>query len=281
MLNRAIRLVRGLILILSIIPLIVLSGCGGGSGVDQGTASTGVPASLSDSSRELNLKGIVGDTPRINAEIIISDSKGEELLVTASDERGHYKITIPSGVSYPLILKAVGGTDIISNTEPGYAMLSIVEGSYQETANINSFSTLITESAKAMGGGLNLRNVSLAKLQITNSINFGLNNQQIPDIITSEIDKSNIASYVKAAAALGEWLRRTYRTLAAEEDGWSYEKLITTLSTDLVDGSLDGNQGEKAADIAIAATANVLSAQVLIETLSHALQISSLEAEAL
>ncbi|MCF6235277.1 MAG: hypothetical protein L3J70_02685 [Gammaproteobacteria bacterium] len=234
-------------------------------------------AALANNDRNLELSGAVGDAPVIEAEIIIKDALGETIVSTVSNNNAHYTANIPGGTSYPLTVHVNGGTDTVTNQTPGFEMVSIVENASQTTANINSFTTLITKSAEVMGGGLNLRNIKLAKLQITNSVNFGLDTAVMPDVVTSELTETNVASYVKSSVAMGEWLRRTHATLSAEGERWTKDRLVSVLSADLADGVLDGRQGERASDEIAAATANVLSAQVLIETLSQTLKVASVD----
>ncbi len=259
---------------------IALLACGGDGSGGTGVASGDIQASLSGKEKTLELSGTVGDAPVVAARIIIKDAKGEEVASTISSDRAHYNVTIPKGTTYPLTITVSGGINTVTNAAPYFEMTSVVEHAYQEIANINSFTTLITKSAQAMDGGVNLSNVSLAKLQIINSVGFGLNGETIPDVITTKVTEENVASLVKASAAMGEWLRRAHTTLFAEDESWSQENLLTTLSTDLTDGVLDGRQGEKAADAVVAATATVLSAQVLIETLSQTLKVAGVDAMA-
>ncbi len=275
MLSQIIRLTPKL---LSIVVLsATLVACGGETTDGVGVSSNGIQASLSANDKILELSGTVGDAPVIEANITIKDAVGDTIVSTVSDNNARYTVSIPSGVSYPLTLSVSGGTNTVTNEAPYFEMTTVVENAYQATANINSFTTLITKSAASMGGGLNLRNINLAKLQITSSMNFGLNNTSMPDVVTSEVNEENVASYVKASVAMGEWLRRTHTTLVAEEESWTPSRLLTVLSADLADGALDGRQGEKTADMVAAATANVLSAQVLIETLSQTLKIANLD----
>ncbi len=229
------------------------------------------------SNKTLELSGAVGDAPVIAANITVKDAMGDTIASTVSDDNARYVINIPSGTSYPLTLHVDGGTDTVTQNVPGFEMISIVENSSQSTANINSFTTMITKSAEVMGGGLNPRNVMLAKFQITNSMSFGLDSMVMPDVVASELVEENVASFVKASVAMGEWLRRTQATLSAAGERWSQDRLVSVLSSDLADGSLNGYQGEKPVDTVAAATANVLSAQVLIETLSQTLKISSVD----
>ncbi len=240
--------------------------------------SSEIHAGLAVNDRNLELSGAVGDAPVLEADVTIKDAVGETIVSTTSNSRAYYTVNIPRGTSYPLTVHVRGGTDTVTNQAPGFEMVSVVESASQTTANINSFTTLITRSAEVMGGGLNLRNIKLAKLQVTNSMNFGLDTAVMPDVVTSELTEANVASYVKSGVAMGEWLRRTHATLSAEgEERWTQDRLVSVLSADLADGALDGRQGEKTTDVIVAATANVLSAQVLIETLSQTLKVANVD----
>lgn len=264
------------LLIIAVLSSALLA-CGGGAPDGAGDLSNNIQASLTGKEKVLELSGTVGDAPVVAARIIIKNAEGEQVTSTLSDDRAHYSATIPKGTLYPLVITVSGGVNTVTSESPYFEMTSIVESAYQETANINSFTTLVTKSAQAMGGGLNFRNVSLAKLQISNGVSFGLNNETMPDVVTSKVTENNVASFVKASVAMGEWLRRTHIILAAEDERWSQDSLLTALSVDLVDGALDGRQGKQAADTVAAATANVISAQVLIETLSRTLSVASVD----
>lgn len=271
-------LIRSTPKLLSVIALSsTLIACGGTESEAINSTSNGLQASLASNSDiiSLDLSGAVGDSPVIEANITIKDSSGEVIATSISDETAHYSVSIPVGAFYPLTVSVEGGTNTLTNEAPTFEMISVVESADQNRANINSFTTLITHSAAAMGGSLNLRNISLAKLQITNSVNFGLNNEALLDVVASEINAENVASFVKASVTLGEWLNRTHLILSGEDQSWTQEKLITALAADLVDGRLDG-KGAAASDSIVAATANVLSAQVLVENLSQSLQVANI-----
>ncbi len=252
-----------------------LIACGGAESVAVNSTSNGLQASLTSNNNSLDLSGTVGDSPIIKANITIKDSNGNIVATSISDDSAHYSVNIPEGTSYPLIVSIDGGINTVTNEAPLFDMVSVIENNSQTTANINSFTTLITHSAQAMGGALNLRNISLAKLQITNSVNFGLNNDILLDVVASQINEENVASFVKASVTLGEWLNRTYITLSAEDQSWTQEKLVIALAADLVDGTLDG-KGAEGSDAVVAATANILSAQVLVENLSQSLQVTDI-----
>ncbi len=249
--------------------------CGSAQSEAVNFLSKGLQASLTFNNTSIELSGVVGDVPVVDAIIIVKDVDGRIVAASVSNETARYNVSISSDAVYPLTVLVKGGMDTVTNTAPAFEMSSVVESVYQTTANINSFTTLITKSAEAMGG-LSLRNISLAKLQITNSMGFGLNNITIPDVIASSITEVNVASYVKASAALGEWIRRTYVVMATEEGGWTQGRLIEVLSADLIDGTLNGKGAEGANEV-VAATANVLSAQIMVETLSQTLNVAGVD----
>lgn len=253
-----------------------LLACDGRSLDAVDVSSNSISASLVND-KILELSGTVGDAPIIDARITVKDVAGKLIASTITDDNARYSVTVPSGTFFPLMLTVSGGTNTVTNEAPYFEMISVVDHANQSTANINSFTTLITKSAEAMSGGLNLRNVSLAKLQITNSMSFGLNNETMPDVVTSIVTANNVASFVKASVAVGEWLRRTHTILEGEDGRWSQSNLLTVLSTDLADGMLDGYHEGKIVNTLVAATANVLSAQVLIETLSQTLSVASVD----
>ncbi len=218
------------------------------------------------------LKGNVNDGPIVGASISITDSNGELLALTTSDDAASYAVTIPRNAAFPVIITATGGTDTVTGSPLSFPMMSVAMSADSNTANINPFSTLIVRTAKAMEGGLNRDNLETAKQYIVKDLNFGIDKRLASDPITASVTKQNIANIVKASVTFSEAIRRTHYSLLAMGESVTKEQLIDALAADMIDGYLDGI-GETNANQLYSATINVVSGQVLIEALSNNLHV--------
>lgn len=242
----------------------VSGGTGSGSGGSGGSGTT--------------LRGSVGDGPIVNASIVILDSDGAQVASTSSDSNANYEVTIPAGTAYPLTIVTTGGLDTVTNSPPTFSMSSIALSDNADVANITPFSTFIVENAKTLPGGLTESNIAQATGNVVSQLNFGLDASLVPNPITSPVTNQNVAVIVKASEALGELIRRVQTRLQNAGNSMSQDDIIIGLSADLADGVIDG-QGA-GADSRVAATATVVSAQVLVETLGNNLQVNGASAVA-
>ena len=217
--------------------------------------------------------GSVGDGPVVGATVTIYSASGSVLGTLQSDSNASYSSTVKAkGSDYPLRLVASGGTDLVTGGVPDFEMVSVVAHPSVENANINPFSTLIVKAAVTMPGGLTATNVDSAKGIVMGLLGFGLNENAVPDPITSVIDLGNVAHIVKASESLGEMVRRTRDLVAGSGTPVDGDAIMDALASDLVDGKLDG-RGGSAASAAIAAVTNVVAGQVLLEAASNNLKV--------
>jgi len=247
------------------------------------TACVGVNdtnSNLSDPSiPEATISGSVGDGPITAAQIKITDSTGAVLGSTASDTAASYTINLPQGTNYPVVIMATGGTDMVTGAEPDFTLLSVAMDSSANTVNINPFSTLIVKTAQAMSGGLTLSNLSAAKQVVLDQLNFGLDSVLVVDPIATPINEANVAVIIKASEAFGEVIRRTQSTLLISGLNYTGDNIIDAIAGDMTDGVLDGRGS--GADVRIAATANVVAGQVLVEALVNRLNVNGADATTL
>jgi len=237
----------------------LLTACGGGA-EDSHNAT-------------ITLSGSVGDGPIIGATLTITDANGQVLVSAESDSTANYEVEFPATASYPLIITATDGTDLVTGVPPTFAMVSTVFDPSIVTTNINPFSTLIVKTAQAMPGGLNSTNLDVAKQNILQHLNFGIDGTLMPDPITTPVTEQNVANIVKASEAFAEAIRRTNAELLAIGTSINEDQLIDALAADMTDGQLDGIGAENANPL-FSATANVISGQVLIEALSNNLYVN-------
>lgn len=217
--------------------------------------------------------GSVGDGPVTGATVTVYNAAGDVLGTMQSDSNASFRTTIKTkGKDFPLRLVASGGTDLVTGSLPDFEMVSVAVHPSDKIANINPFSTLIVKVAESMPGGLNAANVGTAQSAVLDKLGFGLDKRAFPDPITTVVDNNNVAHIVKASETLGEMVRRSRDLMAAAGRPASGDSVIAALADDLVDGTLDG-QGGRAADATVAAVANVVSGQVLLEAASNNLKV--------
>lgn len=242
--------------------MFTLTGCGGGGGGDT-TTTAGNPVTLS---------GSVGDGPIVGARISVRDAGGVELATAISDGFAKYRVSLPPHARYPLTIVASGGTDLVTNAPPTFDLVSAALDRDEATANLSPFSTILVKAARAMPGGMTSQNISRAQAHVLSRLNFGLDPGLVPDMLHTPVDAGNVANVVKASEALGEMVRRTAAHLGLDED-----RVLETLAGDVSDGYLDGSG--TGADPRLAATAHLVSGQVLLETMANRLKVLGVDAQ--
>ena len=244
---------------------------------DTSIVETTIPAPETTTSKpEAILSGSVGDGPITNAQIKITDATGAVIGAAVSDTTASYTIDLPQGTAYPVVVEATGGTDMVSGAGPDFTMLSVAMDSSANTVNINPFSTLIVKTAQAMPDGLTPANISAAKLDILDQLNFGLDPALVPDTVTTPINEANVAAIIKASESLGEVVRRTRSTLQVSGIDLTGDDIIDAIATDMTDGIMDGRGA--GANPQMAATVNIVSGQVLVEALVNELNVNGFDA---
>ncbi len=252
-----------------------LAACGGGGG---GTASNVSPDTAAATDKEVVISGSVGDGPVVNAAVTVQSADGSVIRRETSDAFASYKLRMrKNNVLYPLIVKAEGGTDLVTGYAPDFTMTSVATSSEVKNLNINPFTTLIVRTAHKMSGGLTTANVNTARTNILRQLNFGLDTNIIQDVATVYVDGSNIAQIVKSSEAFGEMIRRTRDTLVGQGILANGDFVIDALAADVADGILDG-QGVAGTNKRLSAIAVISSAQVLVESLSNNLLVGGVNA---
>jgi hypothetical protein len=251
-----------------------LAACGGGGG----SASNVSPTTSAATDQVVVISGSVGDGPVVNAAVTVQSADGSVIRREKSDASANYTLRIhKKNLLYPLVVKAEGGTDLVTGTSPDFTMTSMATSSEVQRLNINPFTTLIVRTAHKMSGGLTTANVDTARDNILRQLNFGLDTNMIQDVATVYVDGSNIAQIVKSSEAFGEMIRRTRDTLVGQGILANGDFVIDALAADVADGILDG-QGVAGADKRLSAIAIVSSAQVLVESLSNNLLVGGVNA---
>jgi len=124
--------------------LLALSGCGDSS--HSGSSQSSTPA---------NITGIVlqDETPITKARIEASDSVGKIIANTEVSGDGHYRISIPVGTKYPVVLSA-------SFEGEGSPLKAAITSGLATDQNISSVTTIVVNTAMSLGG---LTDTNLAK----------------------------------------------------------------------------------------------------------------------
>ncbi len=253
--------------------LSMLVACGGGGG---GTAD--VTSSTDDTLVTTTYLGSVGDGPIINAEVFIYDSKGGLMATQRSDAFANYEVTVKTRKNpFPITVEAIRGTDLVTGMRPDFTLKAVSFSPSNKRLNLNPYSTLIVESARAMPGGLTLSNVDAATAAVLREMNFGLDTATIPNPVTTRIDERNIANIVRGSEALGETIRRTRTGLAIAGYIRSHNDIVTAIARDLADGRLDGH-GPAGTDARISAVVSAVAAQVLVEQFTNILHVNGTQA---
>jgi hypothetical protein len=282
------RIINSLLMkeILVVVLVAHLLACGGGGGSSEtvsggsveGVSVESVNNGVSDIAEDVVVSGSVGDGPVTGATIEVWNSNGKMLGTLNSDSNASFSRTLKVKRSeYPLLLKVRGGVDLVTGRAPDFQMVSVMRTRWDQQVNINPFTTLAVKIAKLLPGGMTTSNISTAQAIVTEKLGFGLDLKLVADPITAAVTDTNVASLVKASEACGEMVRRTRDLVSRAGSPVSGNAVIAAIAADMTDGFLDG-RGKTGTVPAIAAVANVVSAQVLVEALSNSLKVGGVVA---
>jgi hypothetical protein len=245
-----------------------LQGCGGGEEEAAAIADT-------DPDIEIAIEGSVGDGPITGAQINVRSKDGAVLQNVVSSQLAGYNVTLKTkGKNFPLLIDAAGGTDMVTNQPPEFALRSsAVAPGGKTTANINPFTTLAIATAEQMGDGLTSVNIKTALSTATTRFNSGLSTLATGGVMDATINTSNLPEMVKSSETLAETLRRVHSIRRASGRTSSVDEVIKLIGADLTDGTLDG-RGAQRTDAHASATATLVSAQVLVESMTNDLRVN-------
>ena len=253
---------------------LVLTACSSGGGGEEYDS-----AWVGDIETDVSISGSVGDGPIVNATLTIRKKNGEELKSFRSDASASYSIGLSvSERHFPLLVDAKGGTDIVTNRAPDFVLRSaVLSAGGQVTANVNPFSTFAYEIAKDLNGGVNRKNLLAAEDIVASAMNSGLATLAASGTIQTPIDGTNVAEVVKASETIAEIVRRTRDAMQSAGEDVSADEIIEALGSDLIDGVIEGNGGQRA-NARIAAVATIASAEVLLEAMRNELHVNGVDA---
>lgn len=230
---------------------------------------------------EYELSGSVGDGPVVAAAMRVLQNDGVILAEFESDSSAGYNTIVKTkGKFYPLTIDAVGGTDLVTNQVPDFILVgAALEPSKKYVVNVNPFSTLAMEIARDLPGGQTRENIYAALDIIAASLHFGLASLPATAPMTTQIDSGNVALIIKSSEALGEVVRRTRDWLLNAGYVWNGDDVMRALGSDLIDGVIDGRGGPNV-NARLAAIANLVIAQVLLESTANELHVNGADATA-
>ncbi|MBT8092273.1 MAG: fibronectin type III domain-containing protein [Gammaproteobacteria bacterium] len=244
----------------------LLNGCGMG---DE------EPAADEEVDKLHELTGSVGDGPIVGASLRILRNDKVELSQIESGPTASFNVTVRTkGKYYPLSIEATNGIDLVTNSGPDFKLLgAVLEPGKKSIANVNPFSTFTVELARHLPGGPDKTNLQTAQAIVSSEFNNGLTTLAASGSMNTKIDSSNIAEIVRASEALGETVRRTRDALNASGYATSGNDVVRVLAADLADSVIDG-LGGSGSDARFAAVWNIVSAQVLLETMANELHVN-------
>ncbi|MEM8817441.1 MAG: putative Ig domain-containing protein [Pseudomonadota bacterium] len=247
----------------------------GGCLSDDESASVDEPTSVT-----FDVSGSVGDGPIIDADMQVLGADDALLAQFRSDGSAGYRISLNAATAQlPLRVTATGGTDLVTGLAPDFVMQSALFASNRDaTVNVNPFTTLAVEASRDMGG-LSQSSYDSAIDIVVRELNGGLSSLANGGVTTQPVGSSNIAEIVRASESVGELIRRVRDELNNAGFATDGDAVLASLASDLTDGVVDGRGGSRA-DARVAALANLLSAQVLVETLRGELRVNGVNAMA-
>ncbi|HAT49244.1 MAG: hypothetical protein HQL07_06905 [Nitrospirae bacterium] len=231
-----------------------VAACGGGGGSSSSSTSSG------------SVSGLAVEGPVGSASIIVYNADGTTCSAagtTTSSADATFSLNIGT-CTPPLAIELSGGTDSVHSTMgvtvPQANMRSIVGSTSQSVANISPFSTLIyyalvKDSANLAAAGVTTSNVasSITTSASTVLTNFGFGVDSNTDgtsnssfnPITATLGSTNYATFIQAAEALSETVRRVAKQ-AGSVSSSNIGSIFALLGKDLSDSTLDGNAGTTA-----------------------------------
>ena len=250
-----------------------LQGCGGD---DEAAA-----VADTDPDIDVSIDGSVGDGPVTGAQVSVRSKDGTVLQNVVSSQLAGYNVTLKTkGKFFPLFIDATGGTDMITNQPPDFKLRSSApEPRAKATANINPFTTLALATAEQMGNGPTSANIRTALGTATTRFNSGLSTLAAGGVMDATITNSNLPEMVKSSETLAETLRRVHSIRRASGRTSTVDDVIDVIGADLTDGKLDGRGGPRT-DVHASATAALVSAQVLVESMTNNLRVNGQPATA-
>jgi hypothetical protein len=184
---------------------------------------------------------------------------------------------VPGNTSYPIKLRAVGGTDLVTQRAPDFALETLVMRPDQTVANLSPFSTLVSKVASCAATPPKHAKLMQVWDDVMVDLGMGYDAERFGHPASTPMDSKNAAPFVLASEAMGESVRRTRHALVGTSDAVDADAVIAALGCDLaadavLDGIGDGSSRR------ISATFLAASAGVLVETVTRRLKVDDSDA---
>ena len=223
------------------------------------------------------ITGSVGDGPVVGATIVVVSADGAVVSQTTGGSTASFVVLVPANTRYPIRLRAVGGTDLVSLRTPDFTLETVITSPKQVVANLSPFSTLVARSFDCDSQAVGQAAVRQSWDQVMTEFGMGYDTERFGHPSWSKMGPRNQAPFVLASEALGESIRRTRAALSAGSVIGDDDSVVSALACDLVaDGRLDG-MGEGASRRSTA-TFRAAAAGVLLETVAKQLRVDGQDA---
>lgn len=119
---------------------------GGITGCDDGAKTSSGSASM-----EAHIAGNVNDQhgPILNSRLEVSDKTGRVITSIQLNDSNQFKITVPAGTAYPIVLTAHPLGESATNSTP---VKAVVTSPIADRMDVTDVSTIVVESAISLGG---------------------------------------------------------------------------------------------------------------------------------
>src|SRR5262245_47407316 len=145
---------------------LAMTACQGGN--ESGSVDETVSAAA------VTLTGSVGDGPVAGADITIVDAKGNVVLQGTSDSTANYQIEVPPGTLFPVVIKASGGTDLVSGQPVDFEVRAVAFDPTETLVNISPLSTLAVKTASCSSDGLTPKRLNKIWDLLSTRLNMGI-----------------------------------------------------------------------------------------------------------
>lgn len=247
-----------------------IAGCHGGSGASS--------SEMLRNGQDVVVSGFITDGPIIGASVEVVSADDATVSQAMAGSTATFHALVPANTKYPVRLRAVGGTDLVTGRAPDFVLEALLTRPEQTVANLSPLTTVISRAVAC--NDVVPKRARLAELadRVTGALGMGYDAARFGNPASTPVERSNAAAFVLASEALGEALRRTSAAVS-DMQGLDSASMATALGCDLADdGVLNGTgQGESRR---IAATFRAAAAGVLVETVAKSLKVDGTDAMA-
>ncbi len=238
------------------------------------------PSVLLLNQQAVTLSGSVGDGPVADATLELRDRAGDVVANGMSDARAHYQIVVPEQTLYPITLRSIGGTDLVTGRAPDVPLELVIADPSQTIGNLSPLSTFAARVAQCASSEPSPAQLDAAWAQVLDRMNMGFDAEQAGNPATTPVTPDNIAELIFASEGLAEAMRRATAALAASTPSVTTDAMIDVVACDLRADSMIDGRGGVAASERVAAVFQAASGAVLLEMAAKQLRVDGSDAMA-